>query len=108
MVVKDETRWPVPKKHLRMAFAKRAAWPVERRGARLHSAIGWKVRLRSRSARTWMVYFDEYTRKRYGAMRTRDFVSWEDVSGVDPLPSGRDTARLLPCHSPGSQRSNAD
>jgi beta-galactosidase len=34
------------------------------------------------------VYFDAYTNHRYGAMRTKDFKSWEDVSDKLLVPKG--------------------
>ena len=87
MVVKDETRWPVPKKHLRMAFAAAPDGPWSAAGpAFTRDWVEGPTALKVGEA--WMVYFDEYTRKRYGAMRTRDFVSWEDVSESVRFPSG--------------------
>ena len=35
-----------------------------------------------------MVYFDEYTRKRYGALRTTDFKTWDDISDQIQFPPG--------------------
>lgn len=87
MVVKDETRWPVPKKHLRMAFAAAPDGPWSAAGpAFTRDWVEGPTALKVGEA--WMVYFDEYTRKRYGAMRTRDFVSWEDVSESIRFPTG--------------------
>lgn len=87
MVVKDETRWPVPKKHLRMTFADRPDGPWSAAGpAFSRDWVEGPTALRVGDA--WLVYFDEYTRKRYGAMRTRDFVAWEDVSGAVRFPEG--------------------
>lgn len=87
MVVKDETRWPVAKKHLRMTFADRPDGPWSAAGpAFSRDWVEGPTALRVGDA--WLVYFDEYTRKRYGAMRTRDFVAWEDVSGAVRFPEG--------------------
>jgi len=36
----------------------------------------------------WFVYFDCYTRHRYGAIRTEDFETWEDVSDRLEVPKG--------------------
>jgi hypothetical protein len=35
-----------------------------------------------------MIYFDEYTRGTYGAIRTCDFVDFEDASEELTMPSG--------------------
>jgi hypothetical protein len=34
------------------------------------------------------VYFDAYTKHRYGAMRTQDFTHWEDISDRLRFPQG--------------------
>ena len=87
MVVKDETRWPVPKKHLRMAFADKPDGPWSAAGpAFTRDWVEGPTALRVGEA--WVVYFDEYTRKRYGAMRTRDFAAWEDISDQVRFPDG--------------------
>jgi beta-galactosidase len=36
----------------------------------------------------WYVYYDEYTRGKYGAMRTKDFVQWEPYSDSLKTPRG--------------------
>ncbi len=87
MVVKDETRWPVPKKHLRMTFADRPEGPWGAPGpAFTRDWVEGPTALKVGDA--WLVYFDEYTRKRYGAVRTRDFMTWEDVSDSVRFPVG--------------------
>lgn len=87
MIVKDETRWPSPKKHLRMTFAAQLDGPWDPAGPAFSE--DWvegptAVRL----GRWWIVYFDEYTRKRYGALRTTDFARWENISDQLSFPSG--------------------
>lgn len=42
------------------------------------------------------VYFDQYTSKRYGAVRTRDFTTWEDVSDQLSMPDGARHGSILP------------
>jgi hypothetical protein len=87
MIVKDETRWPVPKKHLRMTFAPRPEGPWGRVGPPF--SRDWvEGPTALRVGGRWLVYFDEYTRKRYGAMRTADFTTWEDVSASVTFPPG--------------------
>ena len=62
MVVKDETRWPVPKKHLRMAFASAPDGPWSAAGpAFTRDWVEGPTALKV--GETWMVYFDEYTQK---------------------------------------------
>lgn len=87
MIVKDETRWPMPKKHLRVTFAAGPGGPWSAAGPPF--TPDWVegptvLRVGDR----WLVYFDEYTRKRYGAMRTADFIKWEDISSRITFPAG--------------------
>ncbi len=85
MILKDETREPVARKHLRVAFADSPAGPWGPAGPAF--TPDWvegpsAIRIGDR----WIVYYDEYTRQRYGAMRTRDFQQWDDVSSLVRLP----------------------
>lgn len=88
MILKDETRHPA-EKNLRVArsdslygpwtepsepFTPEGVW-VE--GPTLLD-LGEEV----------IVYYDEYTNKRYGAMRTRDFDTWKDISDAISFPEG--------------------
>jgi beta-galactosidase len=34
------------------------------------------------------VYFDKYAEKKYGAVRSKDMKTWEDVSGSVSFPAG--------------------
>ncbi len=34
------------------------------------------------------VYFDKYTEKKYGAVRSKDLITWEDISDVVSFPKG--------------------
>lgn len=87
MIVKDETRWPAPRKHLRMTFADRLDGPWSEAGpAFTPDWVEGPTALKVGEA--WFVYFDEYTRKRYGAVRTRDFTTWTDVSDQVSFPAG--------------------
>ncbi|HEY8535035.1 MAG TPA: glycoside hydrolase family 43 protein [Vicinamibacterales bacterium] len=87
LIVKDETGAPTPRKHLRVAFAPEPGGPWTPAGPAFTAA--WvegpsAVRLGD----AWMVYYDEYTRGRYGAVRTRDFLTWEDMSAQVRMPPG--------------------
>ena len=86
LVMKDETFEPEAR-NLRVAFAPAATGPygpaapaftgVHTEGPSILALDGW-----------WYVYFDFYTRGRYGARRTRDFASWEVVSDSLRAPRG--------------------
>ena len=36
----------------------------------------------------WYVYFDRYRDHRFGVVRSRDLVHWEDISGQLRMPAG--------------------
>ena len=96
MILKDETLRPTPKKHLRVA---RATAPEGPYGAASNPvSVDW---VEGPSAlqigSEWIVYYDEYTRKRYGAIRSRDLETWAVVPDVS-FPSGmrHGTAFVVP------------
>ena len=86
LVMKDETRYPEPRKHLRVATAARMAGPFGAASAAFTPDwVEGPTVLRLGDA--WRIYYDEYTRKRYGAMDTRDFRTFTPVADVT-FPDG--------------------
>jgi len=88
MVLKDETPYP-PAKNLRIATSDRAPGPWSE-ASKPFSPPGVWVEGPSalKVGDQWIVYFDEYRRGKYGAMRTKDFKNWEDISGQLAFPAG--------------------
>jgi hypothetical protein len=86
LVMKDETFFP-ERRHLRVAFAPRATGPygpaspaftdLHTEGPSILHTGGW-----------WYVYYDEYTRGHYGAVRTKDFVTFEPFRDSLHTPRG--------------------
>ncbi|HYV98197.1 MAG TPA: family 43 glycosylhydrolase [Gemmatimonadaceae bacterium] len=86
LVMKDETFFPQAR-NLRVATSKHATGPYgpasaaftekDTEGPSILFANGW-----------WYVYFDYYTRGRYGAVRTKDFRSFEPFSDSLKAPRG--------------------
>jgi hypothetical protein len=96
MVMKDETALPAPKKHLRIAEASRADG---RYGpASLPISVDWVEGpsvLKRNGA--WTVYYDEYTRKKYGAIQSTDLKQWEAITDLSFPPGVRHgTAFVVP------------
>jgi hypothetical protein len=99
MIVKDETLRPTPKKHLRVVEAKRpegpygpASAPVSPDWVEGPSAL--------RVGAEWIVYYDEYTRKHYGAIRSPDLRVWTRGPEVRFPPGARHgTAFTVPAHA---------
>lgn len=93
MIVKDETRNP-PRKHLRLATASEieGPWgdflpPFTRDWVEGPTTI--KV------GEDTLVYFDVYREKHYGAMRSRDLKTWEDVTESISIPAGARHGTML-------------
>lgn len=86
MLLKDETLKPV-KKSLRVAWADHAEGPYGPAGDPIgQSWVEGPAVIRIGSER--LVYYDMYFRNRYGAMRSRDGVKWDDISGELQMPAG--------------------
>lgn len=88
MITKDETRHP-PEKNLHIATSDKVTGPWSKpsepfspKGLWVEGPTALKI------GEYWYVYYDAYTKHRYGAMRTIDFKSWEDVTDKLNVPKG--------------------
>jgi beta-xylosidase len=87
LFVKDETKQPVAKKNIRVAVADavegpygHASQPITPDWVEGPSVI--------KIGDQWIVYFDEYTRGRYGAIASTDMKKWENISKKLSFPKG--------------------
>jgi beta-xylosidase len=87
MIVKDETKRPVAKKHLRVARAPRARGPYGPASPAI-SADWVEGPTLLKVGENWLLYYDEYTRHRYGAMRSKDLREWTVISKEVRFPPG--------------------
>ncbi len=88
MITKDETRYP-PAKNLHLAKSDKVTGPWKRLGEPFSPKGVWVEGATTlRISGDWYVYYDCYAIHRYGAMRTRDFKTWEDVSAQLNVPEG--------------------
>lgn len=86
LLVKDETRNP-PRKYLQLAaapdlqgpFGKLSA-PITKPGLWVEGPTALQV------GADVIVYYDAYTSRHYGALRSRDLVNWEDVTSQMHFP----------------------
>lgn len=88
MITKNETRHP-PAKNLHLATSDAVTGPWHTTGEPFTPTGTWvegPTVLAVKDA--WYLYFDCYRQKRYGAMRTRDFSAWEDLSDQLIVPKG--------------------
>lgn len=81
MVMKDETALPAPKKNLRTAEAPRADGPYGPASAPI--SVDWvEGPSLARAGAGWFLYYDEYTRRRYGGLRSADLKTWQPLEGL--------------------------
>jgi hypothetical protein len=88
MVMKDETAVPRPRKHLRVAESARADGPYGRASAPISADWVEGPSLLERDGR-WIMYYDEYTRHRYGAMESVDLKKWTPLKDLAFPPGVR-------------------
>jgi beta-xylosidase len=87
MFVKDETRWPQPKKNIRLATAEKAAGPYT--PASDPFTPDWvEGPTATKIGDTWFVYYDAYTRHRYEGAKSKDLHTWENITDNLSFPPG--------------------
>ena len=88
MVLKEETRNP-PAKNLRIARSKKVTGPWSAAAPAFTPKGIWVEGPTCLKVGKWtIVYYDEYRRHKYGAMRTTDFKTWENISDKLSFPKG--------------------
>jgi hypothetical protein len=80
LLVKDETRTP-PRKYLQLAPAPSLRGPFGSPGKPITPEGLWvEGPTAVQAGNDTIIYYDAYRSKHYGAMRSRDLVTWEDVT----------------------------
>lgn len=84
LVLKDNTR---PNRNIKVAFSNKALGPYERVSEPFTGNFteGPSV---VRVKDEWLIYYDAYREKKYGALRTRDFKSFTPVTEGARVPEG--------------------
>lgn len=84
LVLKDNTR---PERNMKVAFASAPEGPYERLSAAFtpNFSEGPSV---VKKGEEWLIFFDAYQDKYYGAVSTRDFVEFTDISRQLSIPEG--------------------
>ena len=87
LIVKDERKFPEPRKYLQMAQAAdlqgpftNLSEPITPKGLWVEGPTALRV------GDDYIVYFDAYMKRHYGALRSRDFKTWEDVTAQMSFP----------------------
>lgn len=94
LVFKDNTR---NERDLKVAFAKHALGPYE------HISAPFTGKLTEgptvlKAGGNWLIYFDDYGNKRYGAVRTDDFKQFQDVNTEVVIPAGHKHGTVFKVH----------
>lgn len=87
MFLKNETRWPV-EKNLRVATAKKLKGPYTAPGAPITGKYWAEGPTSIYKDGQWIVYFDKYRDKKYGAVQSADLLHWKDISDEVSFPKG--------------------
>lgn len=94
LVLKDETVNP-PKKYLQVAEAESFTGPFRPPSPPFTPAGLWvEGPTALKIGDDYLVYFDAYTKRHYGAMRSRDLKSWEDVTARMEFPFENTPVRM--------------
>jgi hypothetical protein len=93
-IIKDETRNP-PKKYLQIAESDDIRGPFKSLSPPFTPAGLWvEGPTAIRVGNDFVLYYDAYQRKHYGAMRSRDLKTWEDVTAKLTLPDEGTPVRM--------------
>lgn len=88
MFLKDETRHPVPLKKIRYAVSDRAIGPYGQPSDPITGEYWAEGPSAIKIDQRWIVYFDKYRDRRYGAVASTDLEQWEDISTDVKFPEG--------------------
>ena len=89
MVFKDETKVPRPMKNLRLAVADQLAGPYTLVSEPINPPNAWVEGPTTLEIEGYTyLYFDVYTKRHYGALRSRDLKTWEDITDQIAFPRG--------------------
>jgi hypothetical protein len=87
LFVKDETKFPEPKKNIRIGRGTRAEGPFGAASAPISPDwVEGPTVLKTPAG--FFLFYDEYTRHRYGASRSTDLQKWDVVASGVELPDG--------------------
>ncbi len=87
MFLKDETREPA-QKNLKIAYANELTGTYSKASAPITGNFWVEGPTALFRNGTWIVYFDKYRDRKYGAITSTDLVNWTDISEKISLPKG--------------------
>jgi len=86
MFLKDETKVPV-QKNLKVAYSKNLTGPYSKASEPITGKYWAEGPTAIKIDGSWIVYFDKYTQKKYGAIKQTE-TGWEDISDKVSFPKG--------------------
>ncbi len=92
LVLKDNTR---PNRNLKVAFAPHAEGPYTNVSKPITDTLTEGPAV-VKLGREWLIYYDAYGRKKFGAASTSDFVRFTDVSDKTTVPEGHKHGTIIP------------
>lgn len=87
MFLKDETLKPA-QKNLKVAYSKQLTGPYTVASSAITGNYWAEGPTSLKIGDEWLLYFDKYAEKKYGAISSVDFKNWKDVSEKISLPKG--------------------
>lgn len=87
MFLKNETRWPV-EKNIRIAYAKELKGPYSAAGPPITGNYWAEGPTALHTGDKWIIYFDKYRDRKYGAVASTDLKQWQDISDKVTFPKG--------------------
>ncbi|HEY4149650.1 MAG TPA: glycoside hydrolase family 43 protein [Chitinophagaceae bacterium] len=84
LVLKDNTR---PNRNIKVAFAEHALGPYTP-ASDAFTAMYTEGPTTTKAGNDWLIYFDAYRDKKYGAVKTTDFKTFTDISSQISVPVG--------------------
>ncbi|HEX5668375.1 MAG TPA: glycoside hydrolase family 43 protein [Chitinophagaceae bacterium] len=88
MFLKDETLVPVAKKNIRIARSRHLNKGYGEAGTPITGKYWAEGPTSCKVNDRWVVLFDKYTEGRYGAVASKNFTNWEDISHEISVPHG--------------------
>jgi Glycosyl hydrolases family 43 len=95
LVLKDNTR---PNRNLKVAFAKHALGPYTQASDPFTKSFT-EGPSAIQAGNDWLIYYDAYQEKKYGAVKTNDFKHFADASGEISIPEGHKHGTIIKTNS---------
>lgn len=92
LVVKDNTR---PQRNIKVAFASSPIGPYTTASAAFTESFTEGPAVTKVKGNQYLVYYDAYKEKKYGARKTRDFIHFTDASSEVNVPQGHKHGTIL-------------